>query len=341
MEETVVMDKKKGISGTALKIIALVAMFIDHFAAIFLNDYLEASIPPGLKPEEVAEVFQNNPSLARINLLLVVMRLVGRFGFPLFAFLMVEGFEHTRSVRKYALNMIVFALISELPFNLGFSSKLLYPGYQNVFFTLFLGLLCITFIRFFTETSKSNSRLTPLFYVSAFLAGPTVIYFLFNRTWVGMIIIGALFKKAIDLPVLLIIMGASGLVTLVVFLLAGSKWETAKKNAFTGVILPVFVFGLIAEILMTDYAAGGVLTIAIMYLLRKRRKLAFGMGCLVLTLMDPSELMALFMLIPVGMYNGTRGMKINKYVFYAFYPVHIGLIYLLTLIMGFTAFMLK
>lgn len=341
MEETVVMDKKKGISGTALKIIALVAMFIDHFAAIFLNDYLEASIPPGLKPEEVTEVFQNNPSLARINLLLVVMRLVGRFGFPLFAFLIVEGFEHTRSVRKYALNMLVFALISELPFNLGFSSKLLYPGYQNVFFTLFLGLLCITFIRFFTETSKSNSRLAPLFYVSAFLAGPTVIYFLFSRTWVGMIIYGALFKKAIDLPVLLIIMGASGLVTLVVFLLAGSKWETAKKNAFTGVILPVFVFGLIAEILMTDYAAGGVLTIAIMYLLRKRRRLAFGMGCLVLALMDPSELMALFMLIPVGMYNGTRGMKINKYVFYAFYPVHIGLIYLLTLIMGFTTFMLK
>ena len=341
MEEAAVMEKKKGLSGTALKIIALIAMFIDHFAAIFIECYLESAIPPDLSQEEYTQLFQANPSLAGINLLLVVMRLIGRFGFPLFAFLMVEGFEHTRSVRKYLLNMLVFALISELPFNLGFSSALIYPGYQNVFFTLFLGLLCITFVRFFTETSKSNSRLTPLFYVSALLAGPTVTYFLFIGTWAGRILSSALVRNGLNLPVLLIIIGASGFVTLLVFALAGSKWETAKKNAFTGVIIPIFIFGLIAEVLKTDYAAGGVLTIALMYLLRKRRKLAFGMGCLVLALMDPSELMALFMLIPVGMYNGTRGMKINKYVFYAFYPVHIGLIYLLTLIMGFTTFAIK
>lgn len=341
MEETLAVDNKKGVSGTALKIIALIAMFIDHFAAIFISDYLEKAIPPDLSQEEYVALFNADPSLSQLNLLLVVMRLIGRFGFPLFAFLLVEGFEHTRSVRKYVLNMLVFALISELPFNLGFSSKLFYPGYQNVFFTLLLGLLCITFIRFFTETSKSNSRLAPLFYVSAFLAGPTVTYFLFIGTWVGRLLSGALVKNGLNLPVLLIIIGASGLVTLLVFALAGSKWETAKKNAFTGVIIPIFVFGLIAELLKTDYAAGGVLTIAVMYLLRKRRKLAFGLGCLVLALMDPTEAMAYFMLIPIGMYNGTRGMKINKYVFYAFYPVHIGLIYLLTLIMGFTTFMFK
>ena len=341
MEEAAVMEKKKGLSGTALKIIALIAMFIDHFAAIFIGDYLESAIPPDLSQEEYTQLFQANPSLAGINLLLVVMRLIGRFGFPLFAFLMVEGFEHTRSVRKYLLNMLVFALISELPFNLGFSSALIYPGYQNVFFTLFLGLLCITFVRFFTETSKSNSRLTPLFYVSAFLAGPAAVYFLLNVSWVGKFVYSLIFKKLMNMPMLFIILGASGLVTLLLFMLIGSKWETAKKNAFTGVILPIFVFGLIAELLMTDYAAGGVLTIALMYLLRKRRKLAFGMGCLVLALMDPSELMAYFMLIPISMYNGSRGMKINKYVFYAFYPVHIGLIYLLTLIMGFTTFAIK
>lgn len=143
------------------------------------------------------------------------------------------------------------------------------------------------------------------------------------------------------MPVLFILMGASGLVTLLLFMLIGSKWETAKKNAFTGVIFPIFVFGLIAELLMTDYSACGVLTIALMYLLRKSKKLAFSMGCLALTLMDPTEAMAYLMLIPIGMYNGTRGMKINKYVFYAFYPVHIGLIYLLSLIMGYTTFLIK
>ena len=51
--------------------------------------------------------------------------------------------------------------------------------------------------------------------------------------------------------------------------------------------------------------------------------------------------MAFFMLIPIGAYNGKRGMKLNKYVYYAFYPVHIGLIYLLALLMGFTTFAIR
>ena len=341
MGETAVAEKSKGISGTAVKLIALAAMFIDHFAAIFLSDYLNLRIPDDLTQEQYTELFEAEPALVGLNMLMVVMRLVGRFGFPLFAFLLVEGFEHTRSLRKYALNMLIFALISELPFNLGFSSVLLFPSYQNVFFTLLLGLMCITFTRFFTQTAKNNSSLKPLFYVAAFLAGPSVTYMLFARFWVGIVLNGAVLGNVINTPVLFIIMGASGLVTLLIFILIGSKWETAKKNAFTGVILPFFVFGLIAELLMTDYSAGGVLTILVIYLLRKRKMLSFALGCLVLFLMDFSEITAFLMLIPVGLYNGTRGMKMNKYVFYAFYPVHIGLIYLLTLIMGYTTFALK
>lgn len=341
MGETVAVEEKKGISGTVLKIIAVSAMIIDHIGAIFLTDYLNMRIPDTLTQEQYTELFTAAPGLVSLNFLLGVLRLVGRFGFPLFAFLLVEGFEHTRSLRKYAFNLLVFALISELPFNLGFSGILFFPGYQNVFFTLFLGLMCITFTRFFTRTAKNNSAFKPLFYVSAFLAGPVVTYMLLNDSWIGSLINMILLKITVTMPVLFIIMGASGLVTLLVFMLIGAKWDTVKKNGFTGVILPLFVFGLIAELLMTDYSAGGVLTILVIYLFRRQKMKAFAMGCLVLFLMNFTEVTAFLMLIPIGKYNGTRGMKINKYLFYAIYPIHIGLIYLLTLIMGYTTFAIR
>ncbi len=68
---------------------------------------------------------------------------VGRMAFPLFAFMIAEGFIHTSNFRKYALRLFIFALISEIPFNLFYSSSLFYPFHQNVIFTLLIGLLAI------------------------------------------------------------------------------------------------------------------------------------------------------------------------------------------------------
>ena len=95
------------------------------------------------------------------------MRQIGRFGFPLFAFLLVEGFQHTRSVKKYALNLAVFALISEVPFNLGFfGGRVINPKHQNIFFTLLCGLICIALIDALAEKRKWPEKLVPLFYLA-------------------------------------------------------------------------------------------------------------------------------------------------------------------------------
>lgn len=116
----------KGISGSTLKMIAIITMLIDHIGAAVLARLLITG--------------QGGQLTYQIYL---VLRTIGRIAFPIFCFLLVEGFEHTKDRRKYALRLLGFALISEVPFDLAFSSAILEFEHQNVFFTLFIGLLTI------------------------------------------------------------------------------------------------------------------------------------------------------------------------------------------------------
>lgn len=76
-----------------------------------------------------------------------VIRKIGRPAFPVFCFFIVEGFCHTRNVKNYAVRLGIFALISEVPFDLAIFGTPFHWGHQNVFFTLFLGLLLIWYLR--------------------------------------------------------------------------------------------------------------------------------------------------------------------------------------------------
>ncbi len=126
-----------GISGSTLKLIAILSMLIDHTAATVIRSLLLTAQDP---------LWQQ-----RLRLVYSVSRDIGRLAFPIFCFLLVEGFLHTRNPRKYAGRLFLFALISEIPFDLALQSGWWDPGKQNVYFTLLIGLLVLMGLSFFRE----------------------------------------------------------------------------------------------------------------------------------------------------------------------------------------------
>ena len=104
---------KKCLSNFDLKLIAIITMTIDHIGVVF------------------GTVFYN------------FLRAVGRLSFPIFAFLLTEGYVHTKSFSKYFLRLLVLALISEVIYDYVFFGSFIYRGANNIFFTLALGLLTL------------------------------------------------------------------------------------------------------------------------------------------------------------------------------------------------------
>lgn len=150
---------KRGLSGSTLKIIAMITMFIDHIgAAVLARMILQFwQLPEIVRFPGLWEMF---PWLADPDKLVVVYtisRFIGRIAFPIYCFLLVEGFLHTKSRWKYALRLGIFALLSEIPFDLAFQSQTFGFKYQNVFFTLLIGLLTMMCCEWFQKRKWTSS----------------------------------------------------------------------------------------------------------------------------------------------------------------------------------------
>ena len=120
------------ISAAVLHILAMVLMLMDHLWATLLpaQDWLTCA---------------------------------GRVAFPIFAFMSVEGYFHTHNFKKYAQRMLLFAVLSEIPFDLMYGGTWFYPVHQNVIWTLLMGLLGIHLM----ETVRKKQKLWVYVLVSA------------------------------------------------------------------------------------------------------------------------------------------------------------------------------
>jgi hypothetical protein len=113
--ENIQLIKPKGLNSLTLRVVAMSAMLCDHIWVTIATDS-------------------------------IWLNYVGRLAFPIFSFLLVEGFFYTSNRWRYAMRLFVFAALSELPFNLMHSGRIAYVGHQNVLWTFLIGLLAMTVI---------------------------------------------------------------------------------------------------------------------------------------------------------------------------------------------------
>ncbi len=164
------------LSGSFLKMIALITMLIDHTASVILREMEFANI-------SMLSIGSHDITLYWI------CRTIGRLAFPIYCFLITEGYVHTHDRKKYGINLLAFALISEIPWNLEHSGSVFYSG-QNVFFTLFLGYLAIVcYEKFRNSHSKLLLSLLLIFAVSLVLRAD------YGFTGVGFILFIYLFRE--------------------------------------------------------------------------------------------------------------------------------------------------
>lgn len=133
-------ERLRVLSGSVLKLIAIILMLIDHTGVMILYSYPPATVT-------LFSFGGVDYSWYRI------FRDIGRAAFPIFCFLLVEGFLHTHDRKKYGRNLFLFACISEIPWNFMFTNTWRYEK-QNVFFTLFLGYLAFCALEYFWDNQK-------------------------------------------------------------------------------------------------------------------------------------------------------------------------------------------
>ncbi len=114
------------LDGTTLKLIAMISMVFDHIGDLFY---------PGV----------------------MWPRMIGRIAMPIFAFFIAEGFAHTRDRKQYLLRIALFALVSEIPFDLAFSGSIGF-SHQNIMLTFFISILALMLFDRIREGKSPNAN---------------------------------------------------------------------------------------------------------------------------------------------------------------------------------------
>ena len=234
-----------GLTGNQLKTLGGLFLLLDHIGAVVIQGgILHGRDREAFLAAAATDLGQRLLALSRI------LRYCGRLSFPIFAFLLTEGFIHTSDRVRYCIRLGVLACISEPLFDMAVYGTFFYPDYQNTIFTLWLGLLVLTALEYLSH---------PALQFLALLAGCAL------------------------------------------------SW-----------------------ILKTDYNVLGILLIGALYWFRYNdtARLVWGM---ILSALESLSCFCISALAyaPIVLYNGRRGAREWKYVYYAFYPVHLVLLYVI------------
>lgn len=238
-----VVWKAPDITADGLKMFACVCMFIQSVGIavvergmIHLDQYTQ---------ESLSQAMAQDSHLMMLAGIGSVMQLIGGMAMPIFTFLLVEGFRNTSDFKKYFFSVLLFAAVSEIPYDLAVNGKLFDFSDQNAMLSMAICLLML----YFLDLVKSRTGLA-----------------------------GALLKAAI--------------------VTASVVW---------------------AALFRTEYGLCLVLLTAIFYIFYTRNVLKTVLGMIV-SLLYVTGPVAFY---GIWCYNGQRKNRIPKYVYYAFYPLHL------------------
>ena len=258
-----------GITSSTLHIIAMVLMLCDHLCMTLLGNQMW-------------------------------LHYVGRVAYPIFAFMLVEGFRHTGNIKKYLLRILVFAFISEVPFDLMCGGTWLFPTQQNVLFTFLFSMLLMLLMEHTKNISKKYIK-----------------YIVFVLVALLSLVLGFL----IGTITMVDYFGGGIVMVLCFYLFQGDR---------------ILSFAVEYKKGWQQIAVTWINRIAQLYLVWVICNEMIGGLCANITIAGRTfevvvESFGIFAMIPIWLYDGRKGInsKAFKYTCYAFYPAHITLLVIL------------
>lgn len=316
--------KSKGITGSTLKIIAIIAMVFDHTAWCLFDPVL---FREGVKLTDIYAPLSQIAVSPVLCVLSPLFHTIGRITFPVMLFLLAEGIKYTHSKAKYIRNMAIFAILSEIPFNLAFRKSILSPGRvltflegQNVFVTLTIGLAAIVLCEKLSENFSIESSLVT---VAARLSAAAAFSWYFVKR--AMAFFGYRTKAVIVI--------AAAIVLFTALTLYEKKYDKKTRSLHSLELLIIAAAALLSYAFDSDYRFTGVAALGIMHALRENRLGAFTGSCAYLTVHGYTEAGTFLALPLIKAYNGKRGLRM-KYIFYIAYPGHLLILWGIRTAMG-------
>jgi hypothetical protein len=287
-----------------LKIIAVITMSIDHIGAVF--------------PYDTPYYFRS----------------IGRIAMPIYVYLIAEGCTYSKNINKYMIRLGIFALISEIPFDLAFGNAYIteqgfsmsnFTENTNVFYTMFLGVACINVYEKLKVKQINLLTLFPLAIIPAYV----------------------LFSDELSIFTIRIILLVAVAIIVIELLLKTNK-STGSNSGYVAFLytLPIAILG---HLLDTDYGVFAVLWIFAIFLQKhKEGKLIVLAGGIFFEYGLPlvmyanyvnfnsilSFILAMTSVVLIYLYKGVQGKKL-KWAFYVFYPAHLIILYLASNLIGF------
>ncbi len=266
------MTEKKfgfGITSSTLHIAAMALMFCDHLCMTLL-------------PNEMW------------------LHYVGRIAYPIFAFMLVEGFRHTGNMKRYLLRLFIFALISEIPFDLMCGGTWFFPTQQNVMFTFIFGIFCMLIL----EQPKKLKNNAAKYTVFALTSGLVLLLGFI----VGTVTMVDYFGGGIVMVLVFYFFRGDEILSFNA--VYTKKWVKIAVRVINCLMQAILVWSICNDLI------GGLCT----------NITVFGHTFEVVV-----EAFGILAMLPIWLYDGQKGIKSKafKYTCYAFYPAHIAVLVLM------------